>query len=85
MSFINKLGFQEIDLLHIDGLHTIEHIAYDWNYTEHVSDKGKILLHDTNQHPGPLALLEVIDRDIFDFKKKCIGDNDNGITIIWKK
>jgi len=85
MNFINSLGFNEIDLLHIDGLHTIEHIPYDWRYSEYVSKKGKILLHDTNQHPGPVALLDFIDDKIFQFKKKCTSDNDNGITLLWRK
>jgi hypothetical protein len=78
-------GERVIDFLHIDGWHSVDQVVRDWRYAEFVSPFGVIVLHDTNFHPGPVALLPAIDRELFDvnqfFKER---DDDWGITVVRK-
>lgn len=58
-------GARGIDLLHIDGDHSVTAVLNDWRYTEWLTPQGMAIFHDTNVHPGPGAVLDAVDRCIF--------------------
>jgi hypothetical protein len=72
----------EIDLLVIDGDHSVEWILTDWQYTSRLKVGGAVVLHDTNIHPGPLALLDAVDEEYFDKEISCTDGNDWGIAVL---
>lgn len=66
-----KLGMKTIDLLIIDGDHSIELMVNDWCFTEFLSPHGTVIMHDTNVHIGPRSVFDAIDETLFD--KRLIG------------
>lgn len=87
MTEVERLrGERIIDFLHIDGWHSVAQIVKDWRYAEFVPAHGRIVLHDTNFHPGPVALLPAIDRDMFEVKQWFTDCADDwGITVVSRK
>jgi hypothetical protein len=80
-----EIGVQQIDLLMIDGWHSVNTCVNDWAYTNLLSDHGVVILHDTNAHPGCVALFHAVDEDLFVKSRFCDDDNDMGIATFWKK
>ena len=78
-----QLQIYEYDFIFIDGWHSIEQCIADWRFVAHLSKNGVVGLHDTTKHPGPFALVENINKDIWDVKKLCL--EDNGISFFRKK
>ena len=83
--FIKQLGAFPIDLLFIDGYHSIEQVEKDWKYVDLLSDEGVILLHDTNFHDGPAELFEAVDERMFEKKKYFQHEGDWGMAIIKRR
>jgi len=83
---IKNLGIDEFDFIFIDGFHSINMVLWEWEHyvVRYLSKQGIAAFHDTNSHPGPYALFEVIDPTIFVAEKYCLG-NDYGIGAIWYK
>lgn len=83
---LESLGCKEIDLLFIDGWHSINHSVNDWTYAERLSKDGVVLMHDMTMHPC-LCTYDAIDENLFE-KKKYFTDpseKDFGIAVIkWK-
>ena len=77
---MREVGLREIDFLFIDGWHSVNQCVADWGYTELLSPAGTVVLHDTNVHPGPVAVFEAIDDKLFEKTKHCTEDNDWGIA-----
>ena len=76
----------EMDLLHIDGSHSVNNVLIDWEFTEFVKDTGIIVLHDIKCHPGPRLLVDAIDRDIYTVHKMFLDDpKDFGMAVVYKK
>lgn len=78
------IGMTSIDLLFIDGCHSINQVLDDWEYTKLLSDKGIVFFHDTTAHPGPKLFLENLDR-----KKWYVVENfcpdDYGLGMCYAK
>ena len=83
---ISTLINKHIDVLFIDGNHSIDMMINDWRYSEYVSKGGYVLIHDTKNHPGPHFILDAIDRDLFEVTNYLCGENDgdNGIAVCKK-
>lgn len=65
------LGAPTIDLLMIDGDHSINSTVNDWCFTEFLSESGVVIIHDTNVHIGPRSVFDAIDTTLFE--KRRIG------------
>jgi len=55
-----------IDLLHIDGDHSVSQVLNDWQYTEFLAPHGIAVFHDTNIHPGPCTVLDAVNPNVFE-------------------
>ena len=83
-SFLKSKGIEKLDLLTIDGWHSVNATINDWRYADMLSDHGIVLVHDTNFHPGDIALCEAVDSNLFWIRRACIG-HDSGITAFIRK
>jgi hypothetical protein len=78
------IGIKSIDLLFIDGWHSVNTTVNDWMYTDLLSPFGVVILHDTNAHPGCVALFEAVDENLF-FKERYCTEKDMGIAVFRRK
>jgi hypothetical protein len=70
----------QIDLLHIDGLHTTEAVTEDYqNWSRYLSPDGVILFHDIISYPDILSFFEGIEGG-YKFK----FDHSNGLGVYAK-
>ena len=83
-SFLASKGIAKLDLLFIDGWHSVNTTINDWRYADMLSEHGVVLVHDTNFHPGDIALCEAVDPELFEIHRQCIG-HDSGITVFKRK
>jgi predicted O-methyltransferase YrrM len=79
---LNVLRINHIDLLIIDGWHSINQCYLDFKYAKLVRVGGFILLHDTNYHPGPKAILDSVDTSIFQVRSYFEGELDWGVSTL---
>lgn len=79
-SFIASKGVKKLDLLFIDGWHSVNTCVNDWRYTDLLSPNGVVILHDTNSHPGCVALFEAVS-DLQYKKVRYCTENDFGIAV----
>lgn len=82
---IRSLGVNTLDLIFIDGFHSINQVVKEWKYTELLSKNGAVVLHDTNMHPGPKHVFDAVDETLYSKTKYCTSENDHGIAVIYKK
>lgn len=78
--FLSSKGITKLDLLFIDGYHSVNTTVNDWRYADMLSDHGIVIVHDTNRHPGDVAICEAVDKTMFTVTRHC--DLDNGIAVI---
>ena len=81
---LRQLGIGTLDLIMIDGWHSVNMCVNDWQFTERLSDHGTVLLHDTNWHPGCIALYEAVDENQWIKQRYCTED-DFGIATFKKR
>lgn len=79
-----ELGVQKFDFIFIDGLHTINQVLIDWEYTNLLADGGIVGFHDTSCHPGPFNFVNALDQDKWVVEKN-ICPEDWGIGFAWRK
>lgn len=79
---LKELGHRRIDLLMIDGWHSINAVVNDWQYTQWLSDAAVVVAHDTNAHTGPTLLFDAVDESLFDKKRHCTAKN-KGVFADW--
>jgi len=86
MTKLKSLDAMFIDLLLIDGFHSVKQCIDDWRYTRLLSPGGVVIMHDTNSHPGPYAVFDAIDETLYRKKKFCTdAHNDFGVGVVWRK
>ena len=69
----------------IDGWHSINMVYTEWLYTQLLSEKGIVVFHDTNGHPGPYCITKSIDPDVYDVYKYFTDIKDYGIAVALRK
>jgi len=63
---LNEVGIEQIDFLFIDGWHSINQVIDELWYLQFMKPGGVIGFHDVNHHPGPKAVLEALNPDMFE-------------------
>ena len=76
---MRQQGVGLLDLIMIDGWHSVNMCVNDWQFTERLTDHGVVILHDTNTHPGCVALFEAVDENQWIKERWCVGQ-DYGIA-----
>lgn len=84
-SFLESIGVKEIDILMIDGWHSVNTCINDWCYTDMLSQHGCVILHDTNAHPGCISLFHSVDENLFEKTRFHTEMHDMGISTFWHK
>ena len=84
-ALMEELKVPCIDFLFIDGWHSVNQCVADWRYVERLGPEGVVVLHDTNVHPGPVALFEAIDEKLFEKRKHCTEGADWGISVVRRR
>jgi hypothetical protein len=79
-AFIANKGIKNIDILFIDGWHSVNTCVNDWLYTDLLSETGVVILHDTNSHPGCVGLFEAVSDSYYKKTRYCT-ENDFGISV----
>jgi hypothetical protein len=82
---LRDLGMKTLDLLMIDGWHSVHTCMNDWGYVDILSNGGAVIVHDTNAHPGPVALFSAVDETLFSKQRFCTELDDMGIAVFWHK
>lgn len=83
-NYIRSIYNKEIDLLFIDGLHSLEQVKKEIALIELVRKGGIIGFHDISAHCGPNMWIEAFDPEKFEIHK-FHRDHDWGIGILVKK
>ena len=83
-AFIADKGIKKIDLLFIDGWHSVNTCVNDWLYTDILNKDGVVILHDTNSHPGCVGLFEAVSDSLYNKVRYCT-QNDHGIAVFKRK
>jgi cephalosporin hydroxylase len=77
-----EYGVDQIDVLMIDGWHSINQCYIEWElYTQMMNPGGMVVMHDTNFHPGPYFLVDSIDTNLYDVYKYLWDVQDWGISV----
>lgn len=86
MNYLIEKGHSTIDLLIIDGDHSVEMAINDWKYTQYLSEHGVVIIHDTSVHPGPVVLYDAIDKNQFSKQRYFLTLIDDwGISVARKR
>ena len=78
-------GKETIDFMFVDGWHSVNQCMLDWQYWEKMSPTGVMAFHDTNYHPGPVALLDAVDESIFDIQIFNRDEDDAGVAYVKRR
>lgn len=75
-------GKEQIDFMFVDGWHSVNQVLKEWKYWEKMIPTGVMAFHDTNYHPGPVAVLDAIDTDMFSVEYFGRGEADWGVGVV---
>ena len=78
-------GHEQIDFMFVDGWHSVNQVIKEWKYWEKMIPNGVMVFHDTNYHPGPVALLDAVDESIFDIKLFNRDEDDAGVAYVKRR
>lgn len=89
-NYMTQLGIGEIDLLILDGHHSINNVLAEWEYTQWLSRYGIVVFHDTNYHPGPHLFINNLDTTKWNVTPDAsalanIHTVDWGIGVAWRR
>ena len=73
---------KRIDLLMIDGWHSINTVIQEFAYTDLIPVGGVVVLHDVNLHPGPKNAVQYANPEKWKVEKYC--PDDWGIAVLTK-
>jgi hypothetical protein len=79
-----KFNVDEFDFIFIDGLHSLNQVLKDWEYTNLLSDNGIVGLHDTSHHIGPYLFIRNLDKNKWNVVENACPQ-DYGIGFASKK
>jgi len=82
---LNSLNVNEIDMLVIDGWHSIEQLYKEWQYTRILSSVGVVFINSVNLYPGPYYITKSIDDTKYDIHRYLSDVKDNGICVAVRK
>ena len=88
---LDELGVDKIDILFIDGWHSINQVLYDWEYTTRLAENGLVGFHDTAYHPGPYYFTHALDPNKWEVTPNLLQsfgtnvENDYGIGFARRK
>ena len=74
INWIKSFGVEHLDFIHIDGMHSINQVLNDWEYTKLLRTGGVVALHDTTSHPGPNSLVQALDSSKWEIYSTCSDD-----------
>ena len=80
-NYLLEHGVTTIDILLIDGYHSVNTTINDWSYAELLDKEGVVLIHDT-WHPGPRLLIDAIDKSLFSVSEPHRDLNCHGFAVI---
>ncbi|NEO33234.1 MAG: class I SAM-dependent methyltransferase [Symploca sp. SIO3C6] len=63
---LEERDISQLDLLLIDGDHSIEMMINDWKYADLLREGGLVIFHDVSFHPGPKLIYQCIDEKLFE-------------------
>lgn len=81
---LRELGNPKVDLLFIDGWHSVNTMVNDWKYADLLADDGAVVIHDTNCHPGPVCVFDAVDERLFLKQKFFTREADWGMAVCRK-
>lgn len=79
---LQRSGIKHIDLLMIDGWHSINTVIQEFAYTDLIPVGGVVVLHDVNLHPGPKNAVQYANPEKWKVEKYC--PDDWGIAVLTK-
>lgn len=85
MDHLRNLGVNQIDVLMIDGWHSINQVLEEWEYTKWLSPHGMVVFHDTAYHPGPHRFVNNLDTSKWAVIPNACAEitHDYGIGFAW--
>lgn len=78
-------GHEQIDFMFVDGWHSVNQCIRDWKYWEKMSSTAIMAFHDTNYHPGPVALLDAVDESTFELQLFNRNEDDAGVAYVKRR
>lgn len=82
---IKELGDHRIDFMFVDGWHSVNQVLKEWQYWGGMSYNGVMAFHDINCHPGPVAVLDAVNPELFSVEYFGRGEHDWGVGVVKRK
>lgn len=82
---LNSLKVNEIDMLVIDGWHSMEQLYKEWKYTRILSNVGVVFINSVNLYPGPYYITKSIDDTKYEIYRYLSDVKDNGVCVAVRK